>query len=263
MKTSKLFDIKNKVIVITGGSGFLGGHYVQFLKEAGAIAINIDIKEDHSVDLLDELSIQNIVNEIIKDYGRIDVLINNASFNIHIDQQSIKKIKKVDYFAPFEEYELEAYKRSISVDLIGSFITSKTILPYMKRQKNGSIINISSIYGMTAPDQRLYEGIKNPQRPNEDIIKPPYYTVAKSGLWGLTLYLASYARPHIRVNMLTLGGIQNQESTDFVKRYSQKAIMGRMGHPEDIYGPLLLLGSNASSYMTGQNIIVDGGFTAW
>lgn len=263
MNLNKLFNIKGKIIILTGGSGFLGNCYSRFFKKAGATVVNLDLKSKRPANILDEKNVKEVIAEIVRKYKKIDILINNASLNIHIEKKSIQKNQQLDYFAPVEEYPLIVYKKGLEVDLVGSFILSKTVLPYMKKQGHGVIINISSVYGLVSPDQRIYKGIKNPHNPQRDIIKPIYYSVSKAGMWGLTTFLASYAAPSIRVNQLTLGGIHNNESKNFVKRYSSRTMLGRMGEAKDIYGALLFLTTDASSYMTGTNIILDGGLTAW
>ena len=261
MKLNSLFNIKGKVIIITGGSGFLGKAYMNFLTGIGAIVINFDINNKPSVDITKEDIVNKETAKIFNKYKKIDVLINNASLNFHINKTI--KINKQDYFSPIENYPVEAFRKGLEVDLVGSFIVSKKVFPYMKKSGKGVIINISSIYGLIAPDQKLYKDIKNPFSPEKDVIKPVYYSVCKAGMWGLTTYLASYGAPEIRVNQLTLGGIHNKESSNFVKCYSKKTMLKRMGCVEDVYGALLFLATDASSYMTGANLVLDGGFSAW
>lgn len=261
MNSTQIFDLKNKVIIITGASGFLGTNYKQFLQKLGAKVVNLDLQGKNPVDITDETQVQKKIKEVFQENKRIDVLINNASLNPKINKSAINS-SPLDFYAPFDQYPLEIYKKGLFIDLIGAFVVSKAVFPQMKKQKKGIIVNISSVYGQVAPNQDLYKGMKNPLT-NKDIVKPVFYSVAKAGVSGLTLYLASYGAPQIRVNQLTLGGIQHNESKEFIKRYSYKTMLGRMGKVEDIYGPLLFLLTDASSYMTGSNLIIDGGFTAW
>ncbi|MBU0512417.1 MAG: SDR family oxidoreductase, partial [Chloroflexi bacterium] len=159
----------------------------------------------------------------------------------------------------FEDYPLELWQQALDVNLTGAMLCCQAAVRPMLEQGRGVIINIASIYGLAAPDQRLYQ--REGQFPQ---YKPAYYTVTKAGVLGLTKYLAAYyAGKNIRVNALTPGGVYNGHDDEFVKAYSARAVMGRMAEKDEMNGALLFLASEASKYMTGANLIVDGGWTAW
>jgi 2-deoxy-D-gluconate 3-dehydrogenase len=160
----------------------------------------------------------------------------------------------------FEDYPLDAWKAALDVNLTGMFLCCQAaVKPMLAQGKKGSIINICSTYGMVAPDQRIYQ-----RGGDQTSYKPVYYSVTKAGVLGLTRYLSAYyAGSEIRVNALTPGGIYNNHDDEFLKAYSARTIMGRMAHKDEMNGALLFLASDASSYMTGSNLVVDGGWTAW
>lgn len=264
----QLFDLTNKTIVLTGSAGFLGAHFANTLSSAGANVILVDIDEKRNkiienqilrkfstkpksfhVDISEPSQIKELVQTIVKDYKTIDVLINNAQF-------LPKTHPKRD--TPFEEYPLDLWDNCISVNLRGLFLCSKEIGNRMIKQGGGNIVNISSIYGLVGPDQRIYGKSR--------LNSPAFYAVTKGGMVNFTRYLASqWGQKNIRVNTLTLGGVYNNKyhKNSFVKKYSEKAILGRMAKIDDYDGALLFLTSDASSYMTGSNLIIDGGWTAW
>lgn len=261
----KLFDVSNKVIILTGAGGLLGTQYAEGLCQAGANIVLADldfvrckkqadrlrIKYNIEVlpiklDITDKKSIINLVKETIKRFSRIDVLINNAAF------QEGQKEREVE----FEEFTLESWNKVISVNMTGVFLCCQEVGKIMKKQKHGIILNIGSIYGLVAADQRIYgkSGL------NSSIA----YASTKASLINFTRYLASYWRnTGIRVNILSLGGVENNQNHEFIKRYSDKTMLGRMAKKEEYVGAVLFLTSDASSYMTGANVIIDGGWTAW
>lgn len=237
-----LFDIKDKVVVITGGSGFLGQYYVKTLSGFGATVVNFDINERHGVDITDEKSVEKAVLEVVKKYKRIDVLINNAA------------LRTENFYDDFEDFPYEEWEKILKVNLSAMFLVTQKMAPIMKKQKSGSIINLSSIYGITGPDFKIYGKTK--------MTTPAVYSASKAGVLGLTRYLASYlGKYNIRVNTLTPGGVFNNQDREFVNNYSQKTLLGRMAMPHDLTGALVFLASEASCYMTGQNLIIDGGWT--
>ena len=265
----KIFNIKDKSIVLTGSAGRVGHHLAHTLSRAGANVILVDrdtkknsklVKEisenyktnpsAYNIDINDSFQVEKLASEIVKNYKKIDVLINNAHF-------SPRDHPKRD--APFEEYPVELWDKVISENIRGIFLCSQKIGRMMVKRKNGIILNISSIYGIVGPDQRIYGKSR--------LNSPAYYSATKGAMVNLTRYLASYWGPkNIRVNTLTLGGIFDKKlhtDKEFVKRYSDRTMLGRMSNKEDYDGAILFLVSDASSYMTGTNLIIDGGWTSW
>ncbi len=252
-------------MVLIGSSGLLGTRYAEALCQAGAnliladkdfqkskeIAIKLNKKYDTNsfaikVDVTNRSSIKQMVKKTIKKFSKIDVLINNAIFPEGPKERGV----------PFEQFSLDSWNKVISVNLTGMFLCSQEIGKIMVKQKNGIIVNVSSIYGITAADQRIYGKSKL----NSSIS----YAVTKSAVLNFTRYLASYWNNQgIRVNTLSLGGVENNQDKNFVKNYSYKTMLGRMAKNDEYVGALLFLASDASSYMTGSNLIVDGGWTAW
>jgi 2-deoxy-D-gluconate 3-dehydrogenase len=198
-----------------------------------------------------------MVASVLSDFERLDVLVNSAALDPKFDPQAASK-----GIAPgaFEDYPLEQWNAALDVNLTGMFlVTQACVRPMIQGGKRGSIINVCSTYGLNGPDQRIY--IKDGERV---AFKPVYYTVTKAGVLGFTKYLAAYyAGTEIRVNALTPGGVFNDHEEYFVKNYSAKTILGRMARKDEMNGALLFLASDASSYMTGNNVVVDGGWTAW
>jgi NAD(P)-dependent dehydrogenase (short-subunit alcohol dehydrogenase family) len=265
MNTKKLFDLSDKVIIITGAAGNLGSQYAEGLSQAGANVVLGDLdytkckqlstklKKIYDVDplplkldLTKKISISNLVTKTIKKYSKIDVLINNAAY------QGNSKIRKTS----FEELSLLDWNEAISVNLTGIFLACQQIGKIMKKQGFGNIINISSTYGLVAPDQRIYgDSGQN---------AASFYSATKSAVINLTRYLASYwANTGIRVNTLSPGGVKRTQTKSFIKNYSKKTMLGRMAERDEYVGAMIFLASDASSYMTGSNLIIDGGWTAW
>jgi 2-deoxy-D-gluconate 3-dehydrogenase len=269
------FDLKGRVAIVTGGGGQLGYEFCKTLAEAGAAVVTADLNMEHAnraakrlidagletfpyqLDVTSKESTHELVAETLKRYGRIDILVNSAALDPKFDPDAAAK-----GIAPgaFEDYSLEQWNEALNVNLTGLFLVTQACARQMVAQgKKGSIINICSTYGLNGPDQRIY--IKDGKRV---AFKPVYYTTTKAGLMGFTKYLAAYyAGTEIRVNALTPGGVYNNHEEYFVKNYSAKTIMGRMANKDEMNGALLFLASEASSYMTGNNVIVDGGWTAW
>jgi NAD(P)-dependent dehydrogenase (short-subunit alcohol dehydrogenase family) len=267
-----LFDLESRTIFITGGAGLLGAAYAKALLRAGAnvIIADIDLAAAERVagalktpsvcalrlDVTDAASIDKAVTDTVGWFGAIDGLVNNAALDPKFGplQRGIRN-------NAFEDYPLELWNRELAVNLTGQFLCAQRIGRVMLGQGQGSIINISSIYGLVGPDQRLYQEPGNEGRPR---IKPVTYSVTKSAVIGLTRYLATYwAGRGIRVNTLTLGGVFDGHDAGFVERYSSRAPLGRMAQVDEYCGALMFLLSDASSYMTGSNLVVDGGWTAW
>jgi NAD(P)-dependent dehydrogenase (short-subunit alcohol dehydrogenase family) len=271
------FDMSGRTVIITGGAGLLGREYARALVEAKAHVVLADISphvetmaaelnaELHdqggcaigcTVDVTDETSVADLVKATRARYGRIDGLVNNAALDPKLDRD-----RAANLAITFENYPLELWTQALTVNLTGMFLCARAVAPAMLEQQQGAIVNVSSTYGMVGPDQRLYE----PEEPGGPrAFKPVVYSVTKSGVLGFTRYLATYwAGTGIRVNTLTPGGVLNEQSPEFVRRYSARTPLGRMADRREYCGALLFLLSDASSYMTGSNLVVDGGWTAW
>ena len=275
MKIQEKFDLKDRVAVVTGGAGLLGAEFCKTLAEAGACVAIVDLNlaaadkvaegltkdgyrvKGFGVDITQPDSIKQFVASVLSDFGRLDILVNSAALDPKFDPDAASR-----GIAPgsFEDYPLDQWNAALNVNLTGMFlITQACVKPMLAQGGKGSIINICSTYGLNGPDQRIY--IKQGKRV---AFKPVYYTVTKAGVLGFTKYLAAYyADSEIRVNALTPGGVFNNHEEYFVKNYSAKTILGRMARKDEMNGALLFLASDASSYMTGNNVVVDGGWTAW
>jgi len=275
MKIQEKFDLTGRVAVVTGGVGLLGAEFCRTLAEAGAAVAVVDLNASASQAVTDSLtnsgykalalptditqpdSVNVAVEKILSTFGRLDILVNSAALDPKFDPEAINK-----GITPgaFEDYPLDLWNSALNVNLTGMFLmTQACVKPMIEQGKKGSIINICSTYGLNGPDQRIY--IKEGKRV---AFKPIYYTVTKAGVMGFTKYLATYyAETEIRVNALTPGGVFNNHEDYFVKNYSAKTILGRMAKKDEMNGALLFLASEASSYMTGNNVVVDGGWTAW
>jgi len=268
------FDLAGRVAVVTGGAGLLGKEFCKTLAEGGAVVVVADLNQEVADKVAQELteagytaagfgldvtrieSARELVSVTVSKFGRLDILVNSAALDPKFDPDAAAK-----GIAPgaFEDYPLEQWNDALTVNLTGMFLVTQACVKPMVKQGKGSIINICSTYGLNGPDQRIY--IKDGQRV---AYKPVYYTTTKAGVMGFTKYLAAYyAETDIRVNALTPGGVYNNHEEYFVKNYSAKTIMGRMAHKDEMNGALLFLASDASSYMTGNNVVVDGGWTAW
>ena len=271
---SRLFDVRDRVVIVTGGAGLLGREYGRLLVQAGARVVLADVDQRRveaiaadlegpegrakgvGVDVSDEASVAALVRAALDAYGRIDGLVNNAAINPALDRG------RGDALAlTFENYPLALWNQALAVNLTGMFLCAREVAPAMLARKRGVIVNVSSTYGLVGPDQRLYEP-EAPGGPRE--FKPVTYSVTKSGVLGLTRYLATYwAGQGIRVNTLTPGGVRSEQAPEFVRRYAARTPLGRMAERHEYDGALLFLLSDASAYMTGANLVVDGGWTAW
>lgn len=268
----KQFDLRGKIAVVTGGAGILGQHFCAGLAESGATVVVVDLQEAKAMELAQVLSarykaqvigmgcdvsdtesVQEMVARVVTEFGEINILHNNAA----------GKSDDLDaFFAPFEEYSLDQWRKIMAVNLDGMFLVAQAVGRKMVAQrKGGSIIQTASIYGLMAPDHRIYQGSHYLGR---QINTPAVYTASKAAVIGLTKHLATYwADKGIRVNTLTPGGTESGQNDEFNRRYSARIPMNRMAMAHEMVGALLFLASDASSYVTGQNIIVDGGLNAW
>ncbi len=269
------FKLDGRVAIVTGGAGLLGAEFCRTLVEAGAAVAVLDLNAERCAAVADSLtqagyralaapcditnpqSVNAMLQAVLAAFGRVDILVNSAALDPKFDPDAAAK-----GIAPgsFEDYPLEQWNAALNVNLTGMFLVTQAVARQMVSQgKKGSIINICSTYGLNGPDQRIY--IKDGQRV---AYKPVYYTTTKAGVLGFTKYLAAYyAGSEIRVNALTPGGVFNNHEDYFVQNYSAKTILGRMAKKDEMNGALLFLASDASSYMTGNNVVVDGGWTAW
>ena len=275
MTIQEKFDLKGRVAVVTGGGGQLGAEFCKTLAEAGACVVVVDLNASASQAVAESLTnggykalavptnitqpddVNALVEKTLSEFGRLDILVNSAALDPKFDPDAMTR-----GITPgaFEDYPLDLWNSALNVNLTGMFLmTQACVKPMIDQGKKGSVINICSTYGLNGPDQRIY--IKDGKRV---AFKPVYYTVTKAGVMGFTKYLAAYyAGTDIRVNALTPGGVFNNHEEYFVKNYSAKTIMGRMARKDEMNGALLFLASDASSYMTGNNVVVDGGWTAW
>ncbi len=274
MAQDGLFSLTGRVAVVTGALGLLGKHHCLALAEAGAHVVVADLDGKASdeyarslraqsypgtlgigVDITSPDSVRAMRDAILAHFGKIDVLVNNAAINDMFENPAAAAEQ-----SRFEAYPLELWKRSLEVNVTGTFLCSQIIGTGMARQKSGSIINIASTYGIVAPDQSLY------RRPDgtQEFFKSAAYPVTKGAVISFTRFLAAYwGSAGVRVNSLSPGGVENAQDEYFVRTYSARTPLGRMAVPDDYRGAIVFLASDASRYMTGANLVVDGGWTAW
>ena len=264
-----VFSVEGKVIAIVGATGILGTQYVKHLSSLGASVVIGDVKLKRCTELskkinasanktypleinnTNESSIIQFFDDIKKRCGHLDVLINNA------------QVKPEGFYAPFENYSKETLMEVVDGNLIGVALACREACKIFLDQGAGVIVNVASIYGITAADQRLYDGVKNIYYPDEKFSSPVSYAISKAGVVQLTKYLASYYREkNIRVNCITPGGVFDSHDDTFREQYSYRTTVGRMADKNDYNGAILFLCSDASSYMNGANLIIDGGWTA-
>lgn len=266
------FKLNGQVAIVTGGAGLLGSQFCRTLAEAGASVMIADYNENEAkelanklqseelsvkacgVDVTDPSSVKQMVEQCLKNFGRLDVLVCSAARDPKFDPTHHEQVSNA-----FETFPLESWRQALDVNLTGLFLCAQAAVKPMLDQDHGVIINICSTYGLVGPDQRIYIKLGKPTQ-----YKPVYYSVTKAGVLGLTRYLATYyAGRNIRVNALTPGGVYNQHDEQFTQNYSSRTVLGRMARKDEMNGALLFLASDASSYMTGSNLVVDGGWTAW
>jgi NAD(P)-dependent dehydrogenase (short-subunit alcohol dehydrogenase family) len=267
-----LFDLGGKTAIVTGGLGILGRRFCQGLAEFGANVAVVDLDageaaryardlskefgvkaEGIECDVSDPGSVQRMVQAVAERFGAVHILHNNAA----------SKSADLDaFFAPFEEYSLNEWRKVMAVNIDGMFLVAQAVGSRMIAQgTGGSIIQTSSIYGALGSDKRIYEGSIYLGR---QISNPGVYSTSKAAVIGLTRYLAAlWADKGIRVNTLTPGGVESGQNEAFKQRYSARVPLGRMARGEEMVGALIYLASDASSYVTGQNLMVDGGLSAW
>lgn len=276
-------NLEGRVAIITGASRGIGKAIALKLAEAGCdIVVAAKTAEPHpklpgtihdtarevealgrralpvQCNVREEGQIQNLAARTRETFGRIDILINNAALTVRGGSEGFR-----GYFAPFESYSVELFELALRVNLTGMFLCCQAVGRVMAARERGVIVNIASIAGVVGPDHRIYHGIKNQYGP-EPFNTPISYTTAKSAALGFTRYLATYWAPkNIRVNALSPGGVYDGHDDTFVRNYASRVPMGRMANRDEYKGAIVFLCSDASSYMTGANLIVDGGWTAW
>jgi NAD(P)-dependent dehydrogenase (short-subunit alcohol dehydrogenase family) len=268
-KDFDLFSLGGKVCIVTGALGLIGRDFCRALAEAGGTVIVTDLDHNACVDragqipgamgcgadITSETSLIELRDAVIGSHGRIDVLVNNAAINDKFESPAAAARASM-----MEEYPLALWKKSLEANVTGTFLASQVLGTPMASQRSGSIINVASTYGIVAPDQNLY---KKPDG-TQPFYKSPAYPTTKAAVLGFTRYLAAYwGKSGVRVNALSPGGVENGQDAYFVENYCARTPLGRMASPRDYAGAIVFLASDASSYMTGANLVVDGGWTTW
>jgi NAD(P)-dependent dehydrogenase (short-subunit alcohol dehydrogenase family) len=260
--TDPLFDLSGRIGVVTGGLGQLGSVYVEGLVERGMRVAVFDLVSGDVpdgarcfvVDVTDRAALEDAVREVEGEWGVPNVLVNNAALDSPPNAPA-------DEVGAFETYPEESLDAVLDVNVKGVVFCCQVVGAAMAREGRGSIVNISSIYGMLSPVQELYEFRR---RSGETFVKPVAYSISKSAILNLTRYLATYwADAGVRVNTLTLGGVFNEQSPEFLEAYASRVPLRRMLDAREALGAVVFLASDASSYVTGSNLVVDGGWSAW
>jgi NAD(P)-dependent dehydrogenase (short-subunit alcohol dehydrogenase family) len=260
--TDPLFDLDGRVAVVTGGMGQLGRVYTEGLRERGMRVAVFDTAAGDmpegvrafAVDITDRAAIDEALRELEAEWGAAHLLVNNAGLDSPPDAPA-------EEVGPFETYPEASFDEVMDVNVKGTFLCCQAIGGAMARAGRGSIVNVSSIYGLLSPVQDLYEFRR---AEGETFVKPVAYSVSKSAILNLTRYLATYwAKDGVRVNTLTLAGVWNDQPREFLDAYEARVPLGRMLDAREALGAVVFLASDASSYVTGSNVVVDGGWSAW
>jgi NAD(P)-dependent dehydrogenase (short-subunit alcohol dehydrogenase family) len=249
------FSLEGRVAVVTGGAGQLGAEIARGLEGRGARVAVFDVAADRfNVDVTDRAALEAATDEVTGEWGVPHVLVNAAALDSPPDAPP-------EEVGPFEAYPEESFDQVMDVNVKGTFLTCQVVGARMAAEGRGSIVNVSSIYGMLSPVQDVYDFRR---RGGEEFFKPVAYSVSKSALYNLTRYLATYwAKSGVRVNTLTLAGVWNDQPQEFLDAYTPRVPLGRMADVREVVGPVLFLASDASSYVTGANLVADGGWSAW
>ena len=257
--TGALFSLDGRVAVVTGGMGQVGSEIVRGLRAHGARVAVFDLDAEdgdglYHVDVTDREAVERATAAVAESWAVPHVLVNAAALDSPPDAPA-------EEVGPFEDYPVESFDRVMAVNVKGTLLCSQAVGGRMAAAGRGSIVNISSIYGMLSPVQDVYEFRR---RGGENFYKPVAYSVSKSALYNLTRYLATYwAKRGVRVNTLTLAGVWNDQPREFVDAYTARLPLGRMAAAHEVVGPVVFLASDASSYVTGANLVADGGWSAW
>ena len=271
--TDPLFDLSGRVAVVTGGMGQLGAEYAVGLAARGMRVAIYDVAREpqegvadlstgladgsirgFEVDVTDRSSVERATEDVIAEWGVPHLLVNNAGIDAPPDAPA-------EEVGPFESYPVASFDRVMDVNVKGTLVSSQVVGARMAAERRGSIVNVSSIYGMLSPVQSLYDFRREE---GETFVKPVAYAVSKSAVLNLTRYLATYwARSGVRVNTITLAGVRSDQHPRFVEAYTARIPIGRMADASEYVGAIVFLASDASSYMTGANLVVDGGWSAW
>ncbi len=272
-----IFKLKDRVSIVTGACGMLGQRHLEILAEAGSHVVVADqvpavdevarrIEKEYGVkalpiivDITDPKAVLRMVKKTIKHFGTIDILINNAGFTVKSAGGKFK-----EYFSKFEEYPLDLWEQALRTNVTGTMLCTQAVSRVMLAQKSGGVIlNIASIAASSAPDHRIYEGVTPPYGLTS-FNNPPSYMTSKAAVVGLTKYLAAYWQgKKIRINSLSPGGVFDHHDPKFVANYSRRVPLGRMAEKDEYKGAVLFLVSDASSYMTGADLVCDGGLSVW
>ncbi len=271
----RLFSLSGRVALVTGSAGLLGKEHVVALAAAGASVMCLDLDGGAAADqaaeaqwesggakcigiaanVTDQESLEAARDRALSEFGRIDILVNNAAINDKFEDPLLAATQ-----SKFENYPLEMWRLQLEVNITGTFLPSRVFGKVMVEQGGGNIINIASTYGIVAPDQALYRGPDGTQA----FFKSPAYPTSKGAVLSFTRFLAAYWGPAgVRTNALSPGGVENGQDDGFVQRYSARTPLGRMASRHDYHGALVFLASDASRYVNGSNLVVDGGFTIW
>jgi NAD(P)-dependent dehydrogenase (short-subunit alcohol dehydrogenase family) len=257
-----LFDLSGRIAVVTGGMGQLGRVYAAGLAERGMRVASFDVASGdapdgvhaYEVDITNRTAIEQALRELETEWGTPHVLVNNAGLDSPPDAP-------VEEVGPFEDFPEASFDAVMDVNVKGTLLCCQVIGGAMAREGRGSIVNIGSVYGLLSPVHDLYE-FRRAQ--GDTFVKPVAYSVSKSAILNLTRYLATYwAKAGVRVNTLTLAGVWNDQPAEFLEAYAQRVPLGRMLEEREALGALVFLASDASSYVTGSNVVVDGGWSAW
>ena len=268
--SNNIFHLGGKTAIVTGATGLLGKEHCKALASAGANVVVLDLDDAKcndfattlptksigiSADITNLESVKNARDRILNEFGSIDILVNNAAINDMVENP-ISMLES----SKFENYPLELFRKVMDVNVTGTFLCTQIFGQEMLKQNQGSIINIASTYGLVGPDQSLYID----ENGNQQFYKSPVYPTSKGAIIAFTRFLAAYwGEKGIRVNSLTPGGVENNQSKIFIKKYSERTPLKRMAQSNDYWGAIIYLASDASKYVTGTNIVVDGGWTIW